>query len=133
MASTALKKITTRAKQIYAKGGTWKVAIKKAGAEYRTGKKKPAAKKRVTKKAPRRKTAKRKVAGVLSSASTLMQTAAIGRLTTPQLISHAKKRIDKTIGELYTKIFLAATKMEKRKLQKRLNAAKSKYKKLATA
>ena len=39
--SNTLKKITTRAKQIYAKGGTWKGAIKKAGAEYRgSGKRK---------------------------------------------------------------------------------------------
>jgi hypothetical protein len=38
MPNAALKKITTRAKQIYKSGGTWKTAIKKAGAEYRTGK-----------------------------------------------------------------------------------------------
>jgi hypothetical protein len=34
----ALKKITTRAKQIYKSGGTWMAAIRKSGAEYRTGK-----------------------------------------------------------------------------------------------
>lgn len=38
MAGSALKKITTRAKAIYKKGGTWKGAIKKAGVEYRSGK-----------------------------------------------------------------------------------------------
>lgn len=38
MAAGALKKITTRAKAIYKKGGTWKGAIKKAGVEYRGGK-----------------------------------------------------------------------------------------------
>lgn len=35
--SGVLKKITTRAKQIYNKGGEWKNAIKKASAEYRSG------------------------------------------------------------------------------------------------
>jgi hypothetical protein len=40
MAATALKKITTRAKQIRKKnpGISWKSAVKKAGAEYRGGK-----------------------------------------------------------------------------------------------
>src|SRR6202000_1717460 len=71
----ALKKITTRAKQIYKKGGTWKGAIKKAGAEYRGGKigkvkkkrvgsvKKKAVKKRRVGSAPRKKvgTVKRRV------------------------------------------------------------------------
>jgi hypothetical protein len=144
-ASSTLKKITTRAKAIYKKGGTWKTAIKKAGAEYRaTAKKKPARKKT----AKRRKVSgtlsggakpasysvgkvkrRRKVSGTLSAGSSPSANA-IGRVTTVQLINHAKKRIDKQIGEIYTKIFLAATKMEKRKLQKKLNAAKSKYKKL---
>lgn len=36
-ANGALTKITTRAKTIYRNGGTWKAAIKKAGAEYRAG------------------------------------------------------------------------------------------------
>jgi hypothetical protein len=44
--ANALKQITTRAKQLYKKGGTWKAAIKKAGIEYRKKKKKPHAKKK---------------------------------------------------------------------------------------
>jgi hypothetical protein len=47
MAANALKKITTRAKQIRRAhpGTSWKGAVKKAGAEYRSGKKAPARKK----------------------------------------------------------------------------------------
>jgi hypothetical protein len=47
MAANALKKITTRAKQIRKAhpGTSWKGAVKKAGAEYRAGKKTPAKKK----------------------------------------------------------------------------------------
>jgi hypothetical protein len=42
MPGNALRKIVTRAKQIFKKGGTWKGAIKKASVEYRSKKKKPA-------------------------------------------------------------------------------------------
>jgi hypothetical protein len=47
MASNALKKITTRAKQIRKKhpNQSWKSAVKEAGREYRSGKKAPARKK----------------------------------------------------------------------------------------
>lgn len=35
--NSALKKITTKAKALYKKGGSWKAAIKKASAAYRSG------------------------------------------------------------------------------------------------
>jgi hypothetical protein len=65
MASNALKKITTRAKQIRKAhpGTSWKGAVKKAGAEYRAGKK-PAKRKKASRPAHRKA---RSVSGVRKS------------------------------------------------------------------
>lgn len=143
MAANVLKKITTRAKQIYKKGGTWKGAVKKAGAEYRSGKKSK----------PKKKT-RRKVGGTLSGGTrpashavgkvrrrkrrvgaTLSDSPrpagnAIGRVSTASLISHAKERIGKEIGRAEVSKFKAKKVTQKRKIAKRITALKSKYRKL---
>ncbi len=137
--ASALKAITTRAKQIYKKGGTWKTAIKKAGAEYR-GKKVGAKKKR--KPAQRGKVAgtlsasgsggimrrprRRKVAGTMSAGASQ----GIMGLSAAHYISKAKEKLNHAIGLAYTRSFNAKTKMAKRKINKKLSELKSKYRKL---
>jgi hypothetical protein len=156
MAANALKKITTRAKQIYKKGGTWKTAIKKAGAEYRSGRVKKRRKVSGTLSSGGsngvmglRRKKRRKVSGTLSSSgsngvmgvrrkkrrvgavtSSLMSDAAISGLTATQHLNKAKQKLDIIIGDLYTKIFKAKTKVAKRKLGKKMTELKSKYRKL---
>jgi hypothetical protein len=140
MAVSALKKITTRAKEIYRKGGTWKAAIKKAGAEYRGGKK-VGAKKRPAKK-------RRKVGGTLSAGSssgimgvrrkrkrisgTLSAGASGGimGLTAAQHISKAKKKMELQIGAAEVRKFQAKKKSVKNRVAKTIAALKSKYRKL---
>lgn len=140
----ALKKITTRAKQIYKKGGTWKGAIKKAGAEYRAGKKKSPAKKsrrrvsgtlsggarpasyavgRVKRKA------RRKVSGTLSGGAR-PASYAIGRVSASSLISRAKEKIGHEIGMAEVRKFRAVKKSAKKKVAKKIAALKSRYRKL---
>jgi hypothetical protein len=135
--ANALKAITARAKQIYKTGGTWKTAIKKAGAEYR-GKKSGAKKK---KPARRRKVAgtlsaggsggimrrpRRKISGTLSAGASQ----GIMGLSAQHYIGKAKEKMNHSIGLLYTRIFNAKTKVVKRKLNKKLSELKSKYRKL---
>jgi hypothetical protein len=136
MAANALKKITARAKQIYKKGGTWKTAIKKAGAEYRGGKKVSGTKK---KKSARRAVVKRvkslhraegRAIKKLGSASSAFVTAAMGRLSTAQHISHAKQKIMSLIGVSESRKFAAKTKRAKNKIARRIRELKSKYNKL---
>jgi len=88
MATNALKKITTRAKQIRKKhpGKSWKVAVKDAGREYRAGKKKAPAKKR------------RKVSGVPAKRSPAKRKSRVG--TKPKYkVVHEVRRIN---GITYT-------------------------------
>jgi hypothetical protein len=67
--SNVLKRITSRAKKIRAySGGSWKAAVKKAGAEYRADhKKKPAAKKSRSRRVGKRPATKRKFKSIGSS------------------------------------------------------------------
>jgi hypothetical protein len=140
MASTALKKITTRAKQIYKKGGTWKTAIKKAGAEYRGSHKK--------KSAPKKR---RKVSGTLSAGSRPASYAvgkvrrrkkvgslsdsprpagfAVGRLHIPAgtpstQIRAAISGYSEKIAETLVRQMKAKTKREKKRLQTIINRHK---------
>ena len=155
MAASALKKITTRAKQIrHAHGGTWKAAIKKAGAEYRSGKiagtKKSSRKKavrrikkyhaaegRAIRKLGRAKR-RRRVGGTMSAGASsgimgvrsTFNAAAIGGLTTSQHIHHAKEKIAAEIGRAEMSKFKAKTKRTKRKITKRISALKSRFRKL---
>jgi hypothetical protein len=137
MAANALKKITTRAKQIYKKGGTWKTAIKKAGAEYRGGKKVSGTKK---KKSPKRKAAVRRVKRLhraegraikkLGGVASTFTAAALGGLTSSQLVSRAKEKIAIEIGKAEVSKFRATKARAKKKVAKRISALKSKYRKL---
>jgi len=137
--STTLKKITARAKHIrHTHGGTWKAAVKKAGAEYRAGKihgvKKKSAKKTARKKVVRRIKKLHHLEGkaihALHGVHSTFQAAAIGGLTTAQHIAHAKKKIVQEIATAEAHKFAAGKKMAKRKIAKRITALKSKYRKL---
>jgi hypothetical protein len=122
--SNTLKKITTRAKQIYAKGGTWRGAIKKAGAEYRGSKHKT--KKRVVRN-KRRKTSHRKKVGVVwpaAVAGSSMNGTISGHL------SQAKKMLAEKIGDKETQKFTTKLKRNKRKIQKEISSLKKQYRKL---
>jgi hypothetical protein len=135
MPTSTLKKITTRAKEIYKKGGTWKGAIKKAGAEYRSGK---------VAKVIHMKRKKRKVSGTLSgqgsSAISGMRKRRIVRKksvsrrrtigTVASHVSKAKKMIADKIGIAETQKFKAPKKMQKRKIAKRISKLKTQFRKL---
>jgi hypothetical protein len=150
-AGSTLKKITTRAKQIYKKGGTWKTAIKKAGAEYRTGKlgsikskKRKSALKRVKKfhraegkamKALGRRPRRRRIgsaygSGEMNSTMSAAGSGGIMGMSAASHISYAKEKLHAKISALYGRIFSAKTKLAKRKLNKALSELKSKYRKL---
>jgi hypothetical protein len=149
MASGALKKITTRAKQIYKKGGTWATAIKKAGAEYRSKKKKPAKKRRRVgslSSGPRPasysigKVKRRKKVGSMSTGPR-PASYSVGSMSSggpsgfsigsvAHHITRAKDALEKQIGAAMTRIFKAKTKLAKRKLNKKLSELKTKYRKL---
>lgn len=133
MAGSALKKITTRAKVIRRlHGGSWKAAIKKAGAEYRGGKKVGSTRKK------RRVVRKRRVGSVKRS-STVKRVkrlhAAEGRAikSLGSVSSHmaaAKSQLKEQIGWAEAQRFASQTKRSKRIIGKRIAALKSKYRKL---
>src|SRR5277367_2702107 len=140
-AGSTLKKITSAAKRIYARGGTWKGAIKKAGAEYRAGK----LGKVVRMKTKRKKSRRRKVGratGVLYNSSGRAATARAAAISgrpyngmiggaghgsdsgamgsIPRTINHAKKMIAYKIGMEEMKKVTAKTKTAKRKISKKI-------------
>lgn len=159
-AGSALKKITTRARHIRRiHGGTWKSAVNKASAEYRAGKLGKVVTMHKRKRAPRRKSRKVSglQTGVLykSSGKRLTATAAAmgGRPHNGMIgggghggdsgvmgsvrmgsvkrhLSNAKKILEHNIGILETKKFVAKKKATKRKIQKKITEAKSKFRKL---
>ena len=121
--SNTLKKITTRAKQIYAKGGTWKGAIKKAGAEYRgSGKRKKRSAGSKHKSTRRRKVAAVWPAAVAGSGS--MNGTISGHL------SQAKAMIADKIADKERQKFVTKLKRNKRKIQKEISELKKQYRKL---
>ena len=124
--SNTLKKITTRAKQIYAKGGTWKGAIKKAGAEYRGGKR-SSTKKRRSVKRKRVTTRRRKVAAVWPAA--VAGSASMGGSISGHL-SQAKAMIADRIADKERQKFVTKLKRNKRKIQKEIASLKRQYRKL---
>ena len=142
MASGALKKITTRAKQIYKKGGTWKGAIKKAGAEYRSGKKSKPKRRRVSGTLSqgarpasyavgkvKKKHTRRRIAGTLSDGAR-PSSYAVGGLSAAHHIGKAKQKIGHEIANAELKKFQAKKKSLKNKIGKRITALKSRYRKL---
>lgn len=127
MAGSALRKITTEAKKIYKRGGSWKSAIKKAGAEYRSGKlgkvvhmktrrkRATAKRKRVIKKIHRLHRAEGKAIRKLGSVENATAAALRNALV--------KKVKEKLAGELLARD-LAKTKTEKRRITKQINLSR---------
>jgi len=125
--SNALKKITTRAKQIYAKGGTWRGAIKKAGAEYR-GKGSTTKKRRAPRPAHYKGRGKKK-----RNVGVVWPAAVAGSSINGTISGHlsqAKKMLAEKIGDKETQKFTTKLKRNKRKIQKEISALKRQYRKL---
>lgn len=126
--SATLKKITAQAKRIYKRGGTWKGAIEKAGAEYRAGKLGKVVHMKTKRK---RATAKRK--RVIKKIHTLHKKEgkairALGSVS--HHISHAKHLLAEQIGWAELHKFQAKTKRAKKKVGKKIADLKSRYRKL---
>jgi hypothetical protein len=125
---SALKKITTRAKQLRKKHPNmeWRTAIKKAGAEYRGGKVKSAPRK----KAVHRKTVKRKKHhtnwGVVSEHERRVSGVSISGLK-----SQLKDRYKEQLAKALLSKDLATKKMDKRRHQKRIAEIRSLLKKVS--
>jgi hypothetical protein len=159
MATNLLKSIATRTKKIMrARGISYKAASKVAWAEYRSGKKVGSGKTKRPKK--RRKMSgtlsggarpssyaigkvkkRRRVSGTLSDSvrpsgysigkmSSAMRTAAIGALSSNQLMSRAKEKLVEKIQVLEGRKFKAVKKSMKNKIAKLISAAKTQYRKL---
>lgn len=152
--SNALKKITTRAKQLRKKhpNSKWTSLIKKAGAEYRNGKLGSATRKKVAKKkrSPNRQTGtsstvydKRRSArapGKRRSASGRSYTErrknrsdAPGKLTgvsASTLKSELKNRYKESLGKQLVRRELAPNKRARKKVQKQVLATKLQLRKL---
>ena len=131
--SAVLKKITTEAKRIYKRGGTWAGAIEKAGAKYREGKIGKVV--RMKTKNPRRKkkaaTAKRKRIVKRIHVLHKKEGKAIRALgSVSHHISHAKHLLAEQIGWAELHKFQAKTKRAKRKVGKKIADLKSRYRKL---
>ena len=127
MATNALKKITTRAKAIRKShpGVSWKSAVKKAGAEYRTGKISGVKKK----KKPARKKASRKVAG----RSSRKAVGKVGYRRTDGAvigsIAGHKKALRHAIEEKLAWKLLAISSAKKVRTKKKLQKTAAQYKK----
>lgn len=127
MASNTLKKITARAKQLYKKGGTWRGAIKKAGAEYRGGKKMSGTKKRKRAKTPKKRRAVvRRVKRLHKAEGRAIRS--LGSVASH--VSSAKRILETEIGRLETQKFTAKKKSTKKKIGKRIAEKKSRFRKL---
>jgi hypothetical protein len=126
--STALNKITTRAKQLRKKHPhmEWKTAIKKAGVEYRGGKIKSAPRK----KAVHRKTVKRKKHhknwGTVREHERRVSGTSISGLHS-ELKKHYKNKLAKALLERD----MATTKRERTKRSKEVTKARSQLKKIS--
>lgn len=125
MATTALTKITARAKKIRKEHPkmAWSAAIKKAGAEYRNGTIKGAPKKKA---APKKKSARKKVGGVVAGGGVA---APLGTLVGN--INNAKKILSGRIGRMEAQKTTAKTKRDKTKIGKEIAAEKIKLRKLS--
>jgi hypothetical protein len=134
MAASALKQITTRAKQLRKKGGSWKAAIKKAGAEYRAKKKKPARRKKTAHKKHARKTTvkrRRRVSGIRSNADRVDRkrvNVTIGSVSHHK--SMAKKGIKDQIANKAGRRELVIKVRERKKLTREIAKLKKDYRAL---
>jgi hypothetical protein len=128
---SALKKITTRAKQIFRKGGTWKAAIKKASAEYRSGKKISGTlsgntSRTVTGVKKKRKAIVRRVKKLHHAEG--REIAKLGSVS--HHLANAKKILEHKIGVEEMRKFKAAKKSAKNKIAKKISVLKSQYRKV---
>ncbi len=116
MAANALKKITNRAKEIVRKspGTKWVNAVKKAGAEYRSGKISGVKKKGVTKKARKISGAKKKTA-----TRTRRSIGAVTPVTGGNLEGQLRHRLKEQLGWCLASRETAKTKTEKNKLSRK--------------
>lgn len=117
-----LKRITNRAKEIYKRGGTWKGALKKAGAELRGSR--STTKRRKSSSTKKRK--HKKSVGVVFPSG-------VGSVSGGTISGHmasAKKLIADRIGDLERQKFTTRLKVDKRKIQKRISELKRQYRKL---
>jgi hypothetical protein len=115
----ALKKITTRAKQIRKShpGITWKSAVKRAGAEYRAGKKSPSRTK--PKKSRSARAPKKRLTPIIGKKKT-----GAG----PSPVTAVKAGLKERLGRLLLRKELATTKRDKRKIQKEISVARRRLK-----
>lgn len=124
--ANVLKKITAEAKRIYARGGTWRGAIKSAGVKYRAGKLGRVA----SGGGKKRKPAKR--ARRVGSHKPVIAAAFIrGRDTIAGFMSGAKKLLADRIASAERGKFLARTKRAKRVYGKQIAEYKRQYRKLS--
>lgn len=128
MASAALKKITTKAKKIYKRGGTWRGAIKKAGAEYRAGKLgkvvRMKTKRRLTTK--KRKTVIKKIRRLhKAEGKAITRLGSIGSLK-----GQLRKRLKEKLANGLLSQYQAKTKTAKKRISKRLSVIKKELKNL---
>ena len=119
--ANALKKITARAKQLDKKGGTWRGAIKKAGAEYRSGKKVGSVRKSKRKASPRKR--RRAVSSVSHTAVSGGVTGSIGSAKT-----FIRGKLKDQLSALLLQQALTKGKMKRRALAKKIAKKKSELK-----
>ena len=134
--SAVLKKITAEAKRIRKKNPrlSWKSAVKQAGAKYRgaakkkTATRKPTVKKKAAKKsaATKRATTRRKVSGYTSAFGGAM----VAGINESSALAMLKKKYLHDIGNLESRKYVAKTKTEKRKIQKKISEIKAKFRKI---
>lgn len=128
MASATLKKITAKAKKIYKRGGTWRGAIKKAGAEYRAGKLGKVVRMKTKRRAAttKRKRTIKKIRRLHKA-----EGKAITRLgSIAGIKSQLKKRLKEKLAKGMLSQYEARTKTAKRKISKRLTVIKKELKNL---
>lgn len=119
-----LKQITTKAKKIYKRGGTWKAAIKKAGAAFRAKKKRAPAKRR--KKAVARKRIIHRVKKLHSAEGRAIKS--LGSVSSH--LAAARSQLKEQIGWAEAQKFAANKKSAKRKISKHIARLKTQFRKL---
>jgi hypothetical protein len=125
--TSALKKITTRAKQLYKQGGSWKSAIKKAGAEYR-GKKRKVSGVR-TKKTHHKKTRHKRLGATREIGKDRLDNKrvniTVGSITAAQAKSVIRSRTKDSLATALLQRDMARTKTAKRKISKKITSLRS--------
>lgn len=128
--ANVLKKITAEAKRIYARGGTWRGAIKSAGVKYRAGKlgrvgSSVGKKRKLPKRIKPRKYSRVRIIGSQAAVVTG------GGGTLAGHISEAKKILATRIANAERSKFLATKRSVKKQYAKQIAALKFQYRKLS--